>query len=99
MAKEERENCKMLFRKFGVKYTKEKKRLRVAYKIPWGVDFDVRNPGACPQAGRWNGALECFVEVWNSTPPQERADFLKVPYDPNNPVLNSKLAIKSEVSP
>ncbi len=96
MAKEERENCKMLFEKFGVKYPLEKKRLRVAYNIPWGVDFDVRNPGACSKVGKWNGALELFAEVWNRTPPKERADFLKVAYDEKNPVLNSDILVRGE---
>lgn len=97
MAREERSNLKMLFEKFGVKYWLEKKRIRVAYKIPWGVEFDVRNPSACPKAGTWNGMLECFIEVWNSTPPKERAEFLHVPYDEKNPVLNSNLTVKKEV--
>lgn len=84
MAKEERENCKMLFKKFGVKYWNEKKRLRVVYKIPWGVEFDVRNPAACPQAGRWNGALECFIEVWKNASPDEKREFVAqaLPPDP-----------------
>lgn len=76
LAREERENCKMLFEKFGVKYWAEKKRLRVLYKIPWGVEFDVRNPAACPQVGRWNGALECFVEVWKNASPEEKREFV-----------------------
>lgn len=76
LAKDERENCKMLFEKFGVKYWVEKKRLRVIHKIPWGVDFDVRDPAACPQAGRWNGALELFAEVWKNSTPEEKREFV-----------------------
>jgi hypothetical protein len=88
MAKEERENCKMLFRKFGVKYWNEKKRLRVAYKIPWGVEFDVRNPGACLLAGTWNGFLECFKEVWGQSTQKEKADFVETMLEKTSPRRN-----------
>ena len=70
----------MLFRslrEYGVKYTKEKRRLRVAYKIPWGIDFDVRNPGTCPFAGTWDSALELIECMWSEATQQERADFIE----------------------
>lgn len=73
---EERQDVRRLLRRFGVKYTKEMRRLRVAYKIPWGVPFDVRNPAACPQAGTWNGPLEMFCEVWKDSTQEERRDFV-----------------------
>lgn len=88
LAREERENLKMLFKKFGVKYWSEKKRLRVAYKIPWGVEFDVRNPAACPQAGTWNGFLECFKEVWSQASPEERRDFVEAAIEKSSPRRN-----------
>jgi hypothetical protein len=79
--KQERANCRMLYAKFGVKYWNEKKTLRVRHNIPWGVEFDVHNPAACPQAGKWNGPLEMFIEVWKESTPRERADFIET-YDP-----------------
>jgi hypothetical protein len=88
LARDERENCKMLFRKFGVKYWNEKKRLRVAYKIPWGVEFDVRNPAACPQAGKWNGFLECFKEVWSQSTPEEKSSFVEMMVEKWSPRRN-----------
>jgi hypothetical protein len=88
LAKDERENCKMLFEKFGVKYPLEKKRIRVAYAIPWGVEFDVRNPSACPKAGTWNGALECFKEVWSQSTPKEKKDFVEDMLEKTSPRRN-----------
>lgn len=76
MRADERQTVRRLFREYGIKYTKDKRRLRVFYKIPWGVEFDVRNPSACPKAGTWNGPLECFVQVWKDSTPAEREDFL-----------------------
>lgn len=81
LAKEERADVARLFCEFGIKYTNEMRRLRVAYQIPWGVPFDVRNPAVCPQAGTWNGWLECFKQVWKESTPGEREDFLQA-YDP-----------------
>jgi hypothetical protein len=88
MAKDERENLRMLFQKFGVKYWLEKKRLRVVYKIPWGVEFDVRNPGACPLAGTWDGFLECFKEVWGKSTQEEKKDFVETMIEKTNPRRN-----------
>ena len=88
MAREERGNCKMLFQKFGVKYWNEKKVLRVRHKIPWGVEFDVRNPAACPKAGTWNGFLECFKEVWSQTTPEDKAAFVEEMLEKTSPRRN-----------
>jgi hypothetical protein len=88
MAKEERENCKMLFQKFGVKYWGEKKRLRVAYKIPWGIEFDVQNPASCPKAGTWNGFLECFKDVWSQSTLEEKTDFVETMMERTSPQRN-----------
>ena len=77
LAKEEREVIQRLLREFGIKYTKEKRRLRVAYKIPWGVDFDILNPVACPKAGTWNGALELFCQVWKDSTLGEKREFVQ----------------------
>lgn len=88
MAKEERENCKMLFKKFGVKYWNEKKRLRVRHNIPWGVEFDVRNPAACSQAGKWNGPLECFEEIWSQSTTEEKKDFVEAMLEKTSPRRN-----------
>jgi hypothetical protein len=88
MAREERANCRMLFRRFGVKYWKEKKRLRVLYKIPWGVEFDVRNPGACLLAGTWNGPLELFTEIWKDSTEQEKSDWVETMIERVSPRRN-----------
>jgi len=63
MRREERETIARLFEKYGIVYTSTMRRLRMAFKIPWGVPFDLRLPAACPKAGTWNGALEIFCEV------------------------------------
>lgn len=65
MSANERESVIRLFRQYGIKYTKEKRRLRVAYKIPWGVDFDIHNPATCSKAGTWDGATEILMDVLN----------------------------------
>jgi hypothetical protein len=88
MAKVERENCKELFKKYGIKYWNEKKRLRVAYKIPWGIEFDVRNPAACLFAGTWNGFLECFKEVWSWSSQEEKMDFVETMIERASPRRN-----------
>lgn len=76
LASDERETVRRLFRKYGIKYTKEKRRLRVLHKIPWGVEFNIRHPGACPEAGTWNGGLECFLQVWSDSTPEEKTAFV-----------------------
>jgi hypothetical protein len=78
MAKEERETVSRLFREHGIKYTKEKRRLRVAYKIPWGIDFDIHNPAACPKAGTWNGPLECLMAVLDADCKDATGDRVRV---------------------
>ena len=88
MAREERRNCKMLFQKFGVKYWLEKKVLRVKHNIPWGVEFDVRNPEACQKAGTWNGPLECFKEIWSQSTIEEKKDFVETMLEKTSPRRN-----------
>lgn len=63
MRRDDRETIRRLYAEYGIVYTKTKRELRVAFKIPWGVDFDVRNPAACPEAGTWDGHLEILKDV------------------------------------
>lgn len=60
---DERETIKRLFLEYGIKYTKTMRRLRVHYRIPWGVPFDAKNPAACPEVGRWNERWELLQEL------------------------------------
>lgn len=63
MRRDDRATIRRLFAEYGIIYTEVKRRLRVHHKIPWGVDFDVKNPAACPQAGTWNGGMEILKAV------------------------------------